>query len=637
MPKWPEKVIFDASDKRTFAIVSQLKSAACSGQLIPWTGAGISVDPPANLPDGKQLENPLQKALCQAAHSFIKHTDKVLSKDLKKQIKTFRLEQMLESLQRVYGRNFVMDYIKVLDQNIWNKNHAMLAALANSGFISSCVTLNFDCLLELAHASFGRSKTICPLKNDSFCTGSGPLQLEIIKPHGSFYLNDSENRNPDLLCGAISEIGDRPSNANRQVIRQAIIQCPIVLIIGYSNHDWDISPILFELRKELNHIYWIEHSDNPKKHKPNTREIRVRELLKTFSIPSTIIITNTSSLLQNLTKELGVEIPPPPNNVGEQRQPPDTSFLIETQKNREQTALATSLILRHGTTRRFLMNELLKIDTFKKTPSLNAVLMKATGMTNYSNVQEITERMKSVTNLNFRNTTDDNAWHGYQYLRKVIRPWPLTNIFFLPLNIFRAWRYFQRAIRYSTTEKHEVNTQPERDYISSSVTKARFFYPAQVPHGWAENFMFFGKSAKPFVRLFAWLSLHLYRKAEQDNKTMMTSEYFWMRHLQARILAGHCINRKVVEKHLLEIDNFFCDLHDDAHKMTVYMCQAFIESQSNSSDDSISKLLDKAEEAIISHERFDRQEALIRVLLYRRYFTNQPSLTKAIANIRTLV
>jgi len=149
--------------------------------------------------------------------------------------------------------------------------------------------------------------------------------------------------------------------------------------------------------------------------------------------------------------------------------------------------------------------------------------------------------------------------------------------------------------------------------------------------------MLLGSWVKPLVRLFAAISLLLYRKAEAINKTMMASEYFWMRHLQARILAGRDIDRNVVVERLLEIEHFFCDLHDDSHRMTVFMCYAFIEAHCGSSDNRISALLNKAEEISLSRERFDRTGALIRILLYRRYLLNQPKLVTAVAQASDLV
>jgi len=418
MSSWPLEVKFDVSDRSTYDALSPLKMAARNGQLLPWTGAGISVDPPAELPGGATLERPLKRAFYRAACDLVTHKDTEWLADLKRQICTFRLEPMLDAVQRVHGRNFIENYLTLLDGETWNENHAVIAAIAGYGFISQCITLNFDCLLELAHASHGRSTTFCPLRNDGFSTGSGPLQLEITKPHGSFYYGDSEERERfDLLCGAISEIGDRPSDANRQAIQRVLERCSTVLVAGYSNHDWDVAPILFELRDLISHVFWIEHAANPKNHKSNARQIQVRKLLRTFAVPSTIVIAHTGSLLRSLAVELGVEIPPLPNARMELKKRPEASVLLETLENRHRTAAATALMLQNGSTRQLLLDELLRMDTLREMPELYAVLLKAAGMTDYSNVRGMIERMSAVARLSPQITgrlrTDDNVWLGY--------------------------------------------------------------------------------------------------------------------------------------------------------------------------------------------------------------------------------
>jgi hypothetical protein len=638
---WPRKVVFKPSDPSAHIVLQQLISATRDGKLVPWTGAGISLDSPANLFTGAELEKPLKKNLYQAARNFVPQTDRKSLCDLMRQICTFRLEPMLDALQRVHGRDFVENYLALLDGNTWNENHAVLAALANSRFISHCITLNFDCLLELAHEQYGRSTTFCPLRKDDFSTGSGSLQLQIIKPHGSFSRGESKKKRFDLLCGSISEIGGRPSDANRKTIQQVLEHCPTVLVAGYSDHDWDITPILFELREKLDHIFWIEHAKDPQTHQPNKRQKRVRELLRIFAVPSTIIVANTNFLLRFLARKLAVTprtLPQASQNVS--RQHPDASALLETQEDRQRTALATALLLQNGPTRKLLQNELLKIKTIYETPDLHAMLMKAIGMTNYPNVQEMVKRMRVVERLSpqtaGRLRTDDNVWLGYQYLRMVIRPRQVIDLFLLPINALCAWLRFRRCIHYAPADQIQTHTQPEHDYISKLVTQARFFFPAQVPHGWAENLMILGSWTKPLVRLFASLSLHLYRKAAATNQTMMASEYFWMRHLQARILAGHNFKRENVEQRLLEIENFFCDLHNDSHKMTVLMCRAFIEARYRSLKRT-AVFLNQAEESILKRERFDATGALIRVLLYRRYFLNQPSLAAAVSKARAMI
>lgn len=300
----PSIIAFHESDSKSSVQLDLLVTAAREGRLVPFVGAGISMDSPANLPSGKSLEHPLKVGLLKATRRYVRGNGRKCIRDLKSQVEAFRLEPMLEALQQVHGREFVELYLAPLNADIWNENHAILAALADKGYIRHCITLNFDCLLELAFERHGASITICPLLEESFNTGSAPIRLCVTKPHGSFRPGRSGGDAADLLCGAISEIGDRPSEANRRAIRPIVSECPTLLVAGYSNHDWDISPILFELRREIDHVFWIEHARDPRNHKPDKRQEIVRQLLQTFDVRSTIIIAKTDSFLRSLARRL---------------------------------------------------------------------------------------------------------------------------------------------------------------------------------------------------------------------------------------------------------------------------------------------------------------------------------------------
>ncbi len=611
-------------------------TAGRKGRLVPFVGAGISMDPPANLPSGKALEDPLKESLFRAVCSILGLNDRKQISDLDDHVKTFRLEPMLDALQQVHGRQFVEEYLAPLNADTWNENHAILAALANAGYIRHCITLNFDCLIELAFTRYGATITTCPLREDQFITGTGRIGLHITKLHGSFSPKRSRVNSAALLCGAISEIGDRPSEANRRAIREIIHQYPTLLIAGYSNHDWDIAPILFELRNEVDHILWIEHANDPRNHIPNERQIIVRQLLQTFDVKSTVIVAQTGAFLRSLARELDTSsllVPQAAPHVD-----PDASRLLKDSFAKVRTATAAALILPDGPTRTLLLSGLLRRKDVCNDRQLLALLTKAAGMAEYSNVRGMVRRMRQVARLARDNPsrlqTDDNIWLGYQYLRRMVRPIGIFDLFLIPIHGICTFFYFRRGIKCAVQERGSAGTQPQKEYIDSLVTRARFFFPAQLPHGWAENLMMLGPSAAPLLRPLLLLSLCLYRRGERSNPRMMESEYFWMRHLQARILSGLSIDSSSVLQRLLEIEHFFCALNDNAHLQTVRICQALVAARDGFKEKT-SVFLDDAEREVHKQKQLDAGSQFL-ILVYRRYLLGEPSLLRALMIIHSI-
>ena len=615
-----------------------LEAAARKKKLVTFVGAGISMDPPANLPPGALVEDPLRQGLLNAACECVAANGSKYANDLTRQAEAFRLESMLDAIQQTHGRQLVEEYLLPLNAAIWNENHSILAVLADAGYAGHCITLNFDCLLESAFAKYGASTTTCPLLEADFKTGSGLTRLQVTKPHGSFAPENTGFGAAELLCGAISEIGDRPSDANRQAIRHIVSTCPVLLVAGYSNHDWDICPILFELRDQLDHIIWIEHASNPRDHEPNERQKNVRELLEIFDVRSTVIVAETNALLRCLAKRLGMtsfDIPKSQNPVPHL----DVSFLTDTPIARLRTAAATALMLQNGLSRDLLLSNLMEQEGVRKNPDLIALLTKASGMANYSNVGGMISRMRRVVAVSplagplFH--TENNIWLGYQYLRTVIRPSRFTHFLAIPINLGLALYYFRRGIGCAERERGTARTQPQRDYLDSLVARARFFYPAELPHGWAENLMLLGRWTAPLVRPLLSVGLHLYAKATRFNRPLMESEYFWMRHLQAQLAARRSVDKVVVKQRLLEIEHFFCALIDINHLVTVRICQALVEAREGR-DQCVRALLDEAQDRVQAQERPDAGYQL-RILVYRRHLLGEPSFLRVIMEIRAFL
>ena len=173
-------------------------------------------------------------------------------------------------------------------------------------------------------------------------------------------------------------------------------------------------------------------------------------------------------------------------------------------------------------------------------------------------------------------------------------------------------------------DKGSTRTQAEDEHLDSLLVRARYFYPAELWHGWAENLMLFSTSADKLVKYCATKAIKLYKSAEQDNRFFMASEYFWMRHLQVKLIVGEQIKYEEVLLKLREIKYFFCDLNDNSHISTLFMTRAFVEKYLTANEKAVIRCLNIAEKNIKKGGNANLGSR-IRIILYRRYLTGSLS------------
>jgi len=232
-------------------------------QVLPFLGAGISVDPPACLPPAGRLVPPLLHVFRQAIRAASKVTRASTRAVAKAEeiVGAARMERLLDVLHQTHGAS-ALAYLECLRGRAWNGNHASLAAMAAAHLIRTCVTLNFDLLLEYAVAARGEgSITECPLTGHVFREGDlgKPPCMRIIKPHGSFSTAAARGDAYEALSATLSQVGTRPSFKNRRRLEAEVESFSTLLVAGYSDDDWDVFPLLQELGTRFEQIVWIKH------------------------------------------------------------------------------------------------------------------------------------------------------------------------------------------------------------------------------------------------------------------------------------------------------------------------------------------------------------------------------------------
>jgi hypothetical protein len=238
----PCPIAYVRSDDGDYAqAVSDLVGALNRRRLVTLLGAGISCDSPASLPLSVPMTKPLVRELRRAAilvAPLIGATRQELTKP-RRVLRAARLERLLDALHRTHGQ-MALDYLSVLNGSYWNRNHGAIASLACHGHLPWCITLNFDLLIERAVEAYGgASETVCPLTDARFVTGQDAPCLRILKPHGSFVPSEISPNPYEYLSATLSQVGTNPAHATVEAMRSIFEAHPVLLVAGYSDHDWD--------------------------------------------------------------------------------------------------------------------------------------------------------------------------------------------------------------------------------------------------------------------------------------------------------------------------------------------------------------------------------------------------------------
>lgn len=233
--------------------VSTLAQSFRDGNVTLFTGAGISR--PSGLPLSWTLVEGLVDAICDALD--ITGLGTTNDRDgIRQVIKGYPLERLLDALVDLHGEQ-ALEYISVLQHGTENYNHRSIAKLAKQGLADSIVTLNFDVLFEQALRSRGVSFAWhLPLAVTDRRIPDKPAQVTITKPHGTLPFPGFPYA-PHYLAATLRYAGDRPQRENAQALASIAKDKPVLLVAGYSNDDWDVSPLLTVA--PWSHVYWCEY------------------------------------------------------------------------------------------------------------------------------------------------------------------------------------------------------------------------------------------------------------------------------------------------------------------------------------------------------------------------------------------
>lgn len=648
-------------------LCSSLGVACEERRVCPFLGAGISRAHPANLPLAGPLVSELVSVLDRAFEVGLTLTglaDRSVSVE-RERIRRARLEQLLDALYRAHGPR-ALDLIACLNGRHWNMNHAVLAALAQAGFLPTCVTLNFDLLIEYAIARRGAScMTVCPLLKTGFATGDEPHCTRIVKPHGSF---TPPHVGPDAyshLSATLSQAGTRPSLRNRAALDSAFDQSPVLLVAGYSDDDWDIFPIVQELTPRLRRVVWVEYAasaDNAAAKREALRSgtadaaphSRVVQWLRANAVHATLLFGRVDELLGRIAQRVRVSAVLP---SGSNQPPPiDASAFavtVDVQKPQSlRTLTAVAGMTRNARSGEALLHWLQGRDEVRRMPELTAQVNEHRAHAYHTAgairpaIKCMFARVRQKETMRRSELADDYLWIGYEFLCLAKRPqrkvretasntvvdasrqnWLLHRslrfvcwLLEIPENVWRGAHWMNRAITISRSDQR------------ASIRARAQYYWADLLHSWGNLLMLCGPRGrhvtKPLFRLIA-SRYHRVHVQSPEGAELMLNDYFWMRHLESRILASGTIsNRLPVLGKLDEIAHRNRLVQDDVQTGNTHAYKALILFLADRNAEAAALELDKAEAA---WSQWDGSMAAgrRRVALFRR-FIGQTSFREAL-------
>lgn len=275
-------------------------------------GAGISKDPPSDLPSWSEYNVAILKAINELAKLELKYKNDLLDlNDIDKYIPTICLSDFV--VRHAMGMAY-FPLLEVLEGARPNNNHYALAQLAKGGKIHAIITTNFDTLIEQAFNELNVEFDLIVTESD-FENFVLSKRCAILKIHGSV---GSEAFFVDTITQKLYGLSDTKTNC----LKKLFLENELVFM-GYSGDDFlcnrNYLPIYEALK--ANSVTWLKHPKstcnsfvNSLKTNKNfiLKEISLREFFYSLSIEDYLMNCesrpkDTSEIYQILYNKMNTE------------------------------------------------------------------------------------------------------------------------------------------------------------------------------------------------------------------------------------------------------------------------------------------------------------------------------------------
>jgi len=568
-----------------------------------FSGAGISI--PSGLPDSRKLVDSIASILNFSIEKLNIGTieDRKL---LDKVVADYRLERILDSIVSQHGAA-ILNSILNFQSSKPTFNHKAVALLAEHGYLSHIITLNFDVLFEESlYNNNVPFELHLPLVSVVEHSKNEKPVVTITKPHGTLPFKDFSYQEY-FLAATLQYAGDHPQNENILAFNQIAKKSPVLLVCGYANNDWDIFPILNST--PWKQIYWIQHT----KETPNS----VLNWLKTYPPQvSCLIHGDIRVLFKNILKQFKITC----NEPIDENYPtlnPDLSNLIS---NPTTTAFVTLSLL--DGKRNSLYITLLKQfgHSLQETGDKDLIHRweKAMSWSHHAherNPRKAIRRYRKVISntsqapINDLNRLNECLSIYYEYISTLKRPYLNP---FLPFDIFHVIRWRKEILQRidyinSSIDYNSVIIKKESKRVRALIS----YYLVDLYHNWAYHLLpFSSRIIKPLIKFIFKRIAFLYDKLAYIYPDM-DWEYRFVRRIEAHLFAGSLIANQLKEK-LSKVHDMFEQTDQSGH-------HAYTESVLSIMHLDYLGFL-KAKSRMTNEHEVATPSGMLRMILFQKYF-----------------
>lgn len=616
-------IFIDNSDASYLRARSAIAQSLHNRRLIPFLGAGISIPWPSNLPDAMRLVRPIRRAMRLAASEVRGQYDQRRQRRREvvwawRVLREARLERLLDVLYQTHGQP-ALEYLSILDGRSWNANHSTIQRMIQAGMLPHCITLNFDVLIEAAVEHCGGTyTTLCPLSGKRFTNTDGSAACQIIKPHGSFAGPTVPANRHALVSATLSQIGNHADHRNVEAMRPLFASSPSLLVAGYSDNDWDAFPILQQFSHTLSNVYWVQWARPKAVEQRDASGLRqmpkVIDWLTSLGDRACLLVGDVSELFRGVLEELG--LPPaqlPEGVTALSRSVPDAGLFMA---DRAATALALARLLPEGGMRllnRRLLRWILRQPPVEANPHVAALALRTLGADMHTRrklksaivLNRAAIRIRKNDDSGVDATADDVLWLGYEYLCLAKSPKLDFSVLRLPFNVVKGHYLLQRA----------AETQGSRRKWRAAMAE---YYRIDLLHCWAAFGMLLGSRVAKLFRWWFKLIDNRYSSLARRAPSLMEWEYYWLRHLEARLLSGRKVPFGETERRIIAMRDAHVLTQNDIQIGNTYAHLALVVFTQLRDCQRAQALLTQAEEHWSSSGGLTRS-GLFRVAIFRRF------------------
>lgn len=220
-------------------------------QYVIIAGAGISMDPPSNLPSWWQYNKIIINIIKEQACELCPEASELINAiDVENALPVQCISDLV--VRQGAGKSY-FPLLELLNATRPNANHFALAELAERGMIKAIVTTNFDTLIENAFLQEA-VPVYTIVRDEEYYELSRALSCKLFKIHGSVTDYDS-------LIDTVTQKAVGLSLASRLVLSNIFLDSEII-VIGFSGADLDFDMDYIPVSQALeegNRVTWVFH------------------------------------------------------------------------------------------------------------------------------------------------------------------------------------------------------------------------------------------------------------------------------------------------------------------------------------------------------------------------------------------